>query len=147
MNVDGRRFVLRFSLILSADLHAGHAPIVVAGIFARPIDQQVLLFVHQVLAMILAHLEIRRQLDRIGGARFLAEAAENAAREIDAEELRITPAVLVFRRLKRDAVHRAGDRAQIARDAALAAIRIAREDDAAALPGRQVRLSLPDTEP
>ena len=52
----------------------------------------------------------------------------------------IPPAVLVLGRLQRDAVDGARDRAQVAGDAALAAVGIARQDDASAPARRQIRL-------
>ena len=60
----------------------GDAPEVIAGIFAGSIDQQVFLFIHQILAVELAHLEIRRQLNRIRGAGLLAIPTENAREKL-----------------------------------------------------------------
>src|SRR5262249_23095527 len=70
----------------------------------------------------------------------LAVAAEDAAREIDAEEIRETPPVLVLSCLKGNAIDWACHRAEVASDAALLAVRIAREDDSAAVARRQVIL-------
>src|SRR5215813_7571619 len=101
MDVDGGRFMCRLALVLSTDFDSGYAPEVVSRILAGPIDQQVLLFVDQVLPVKFAHLEVRRQLDGVGRTGFLAIAAKNAAREVDAEEIREAPPVFVLRRLKR----------------------------------------------
>src|SRR5208283_1195989 len=130
------------ALVLSTDLYSGYAPEVVSGMLSWPVDQQVVLFVNQILAVKFAHLEIRRQLDGIRRAGFLAIAAKDATREIDTEELRIPAPFLVLRRLQRDAIDRADNRAQVARHTALSAVRIARKNDPAAVARREIRLLL-----
>src|SRR5262249_51682022 len=142
VNVDRRRFMLRLALVLAADLDARDAPEVVVGVLARSIDQQVFLLVDEVLPMKVAHLEIRRELDRIRRAGFLAKPAKDAAGEIDPEEFRIAAAGLVFGRLERDAVHRAGDRAEVAGHTAFAPIGIPRQNDPAPVARREVGLLL-----
>src|SRR5690349_4640643 len=138
-----RRFlVLRFALVLAGDGQAGDAVEVVAGLLADAVDQQVFLLVHHVLAVVLGHLVVRRQLDRVGRAGFLAQPAVDAAAEVDAEPLGIPAAVGLLGLLQRDAGDRAGHRAQVAGDAALLAVGIAGQHDAAAVAGRQVRLDL-----
>ena len=125
MNVNRRGLVRGLPLVLPTDLYSGDVPEVIAGIFARSIDEQVFLFIHQVLAVKLAHFKIGCQLNRIRGAGLLTIPAENAPRKIDAEELRVPAALLIFRGLEGNTAHRAGDGAQITRDAALAAVRVA----------------------
>src|SRR5262249_30859063 len=142
MDVDGGRFMCRLALVLSTDFDSGDAPEVVSRMLAGPVDQQVVLFVDQVLPVKFAHLEVRRQLDSVGRAGFLAVTAKDAAREVDAEEIRVAPSVFVLRRLKRDAPDRTGNGAQVARHAALLAVRVAGENDSAAITRREVRLLL-----
>src|SRR5690606_14819672 len=114
----------------------------VVRILAGTAHQEVLLLVHHVAPDVLAHLEIRRKLDRVGRAGFLAEAAVDAAREVDAKPRRVPATGLVLRLLERDAVDRARDRAEIARDAALLAVRVSGQDDAPAKARREIRLLL-----
>src|SRR5208283_2361038 len=114
-----RCFMCRLALILSADLDSSYAPEVIARILPRPIDQQILFFVNQVLPVKLSHLKVRRQLDGIGRAGLFAIAAKDAAREVDAEEIRIPSPVFVLGRLQRDTADRTGDGAEIARYTAL----------------------------
>src|SRR5271165_6239156 len=125
-HIDWWRFMCRLALVLPADLNAGNTPEVIARVLARPVDKQVLFLVHQVLAVKLAHFEVRRQLDSVSGTGFFAVTTEYAAREIDTEELRITPPVFILVGLERDAIDGTGGRAEIARDTALAAVGIAR---------------------
>src|SRR5699024_8182278 len=87
---------------------------------------------------VFAHFEVRDQLDRVGRTGVLAKAAIDAAREIDAESLRVPAAAVVFGLLHVDAVHGTGDSAQVAGNAALGTIRVARQDDAAAIARRQI---------
>src|SRR5690606_11126812 len=141
-NVDRRRLVLRFALVLAADREPGHAVEAVAGILAGAADQEVFLLVHHVAAVVLAHLEVGRELNRIRRARLFAEPAVDAAREVDAEPCRIPAAGLVLGLLERDAVDRTRDRAEVTRDAALLSVRVARQDDAAAEAGREIGLLL-----
>lgn len=68
----------------------------------------------------------------VGRAGFLAESAHDAAGKIDAEEFRVPASVFILGLLQGDAIHRTGHGAQIAGDAALLAIRITGQDDAAA---------------
>src|SRR5690606_25592027 len=84
-HVDRRRFVLGLALVLAADRAPGDAIEAVARILAGAADQEMLLLVDHVAAVVLAHLEIRRELDRVRGASLLAEPAVDAAREVDAE--------------------------------------------------------------
>ena len=114
--------------------------IVVTGILAGPVDQQVFLLVNQILTIVFAHFKIGRELDRVGRTRFFAVAAKDASGEIDAEEFGITAPVFIFRRLQRDAIHRASDAHRVAGNASLAAIRIARENDPPPVAWRQIRL-------
>src|ERR1035437_5638574 len=97
-----------------------------------------LFLVDHILPVVLAHLYIWRQLYGIGGTSVLAKAAKYAAREIDAEPFRETPAVFVLRCLQRDAVHRAYHGAEITAHAAFSAVGIARKNDAATIPRGQV---------
>src|SRR5690606_4086085 len=141
-HVDRRRFVLGLALVLAADRAPGDAIEAVARILARAADQEMLLLVDHVAAVVLAHLEIRRELDRVRGASLLAEPAVDAAREVDAEPFGIPAARLVLGLLQRDAVDRARDRAEIARDATLVAVRVPREHDPAAKTRREIGLLL-----
>ena len=109
-------------------------------VLAGTIDQQILFLVHQLLAIILAHLEVRRQLDGRRRAGFLAHATKDAAGEVDAEELRVPAAVFLLSLLQRDAVHRAGYRTQVAGHATLFAVRIAGQHNAAAVARWQIDL-------
>src|SRR5262245_26750906 len=122
------------TLVLSANLDTSDVPEVIPGILARTIDEEVFLFIHQVLTMELGHLEIGRQLDRIRGAGFLTKPAENATREVDAEELGVASPVLIFGGLQGNTADRAGNGAQVARHASLAAVWITRENDSAPIP-------------
>ncbi|CAM5241104.1 hypothetical protein SSTU70S_00356 [Stutzerimonas stutzeri] len=134
----GSVFALRGAFRLAGDGQAGNAVEVVIRVLAGPGDQQVFLLVDQVLALVLAHLEIRSELDCGGRAGLLAQAAENAAREVDAEEFRIPAAILGLGLLQRDAAYRAGHRAEVAGHAALFAVGVAGKHDAAAIARRQV---------
>src|SRR5678815_3586225 len=97
------------------------------------------LLINQVLSFVFGHLKVRRELDRVSRTGFLAVAAENAARKVDAKELGIASSVVVFGCLQRDTVDWTSDGAQVTRDAALATIRVTREDDAATPARGQVR--------
>src|SRR5665213_2242369 len=107
------------------DRFACNTPKTVVGILAGAADQQILLLVNEIGSFIFAHLEIGCELDRIGRAGFLAIAAEDAAREVDAKEFRVPATVLVLRLLKRNAAGRAGDGAQITCDAPFRAVGVA----------------------
>src|SRR5690606_40275545 len=64
LDVDRLGFVLRRTFRLAGDGQARDAVEVVVRVFPGAGDQQVFLLIHQVLALVFAHLEIRRQLDR-----------------------------------------------------------------------------------
>ncbi len=138
LDIDGLGLVLGIPFRLAVDGHPAHAIEVVVRVFAGAAYQQIFLLVHQILAAILPHLEIRRQLDGGGGAGLLAQAAEDAAGEVDAKELRIPAAIFPLGFLQRDAADRARHCAQVARHAALVAVRIAGQHDAAAIAGRGI---------
>ena len=123
--------MLRLTLGFTIDRHAGNTIEVVVGVFAWARNQQVFLFIHQVLAFEFSQLKVRRQLNRRGWASLFAHATENAAREVNAEELGVPAAILVLGLLQRDAAHRAGHGAEVAGDATLLAIRITGQHDAA----------------
>src|SRR5690606_12811785 len=137
-----RGLVLGLALVLAPDRKARDAVEAVAGILAGAADQKVLLLVHHVAAVVFAHLEIGRELDRVRRTRFLAESAVDAAREVDAEPGRVPAPGLVLGLRERDAVDGTGDRAGIAGDAALLPVRIPGEDDPAAKARREIRLLL-----
>jgi hypothetical protein len=59
VGVDRRNFVLSFSIILATDCDSGHAPEVVIGILSRAFNLQIGFLVHEVLPLVLAHLEVR----------------------------------------------------------------------------------------
>src|SRR5215472_11396011 len=138
--VHGRGLMLRLALSLAPDLNSGDAPEVISRIFARAVYEQVLFFIDQVWAMVLAHLEIWCELDRIRRAGFFAEAAKNAARKIDAEKLGVAPSGFILRGLEGDAIHGAGHRAEVAGNAALTPVGIARENNAASPAWRKIWL-------
>src|SRR5690606_23850763 len=94
LDVDRLGFILRSALGLARNGQARNAVEVVVGILAGARDHQVFLLVHQVLALELGQLEVGRRLDRRGGAGLLTQAAEDAAREVDTEELRIPATIL-----------------------------------------------------
>src|SRR5215469_69068 len=141
-NVNGRPFMLCLALILAADLNAGYTPVVVTRILARAVDQQIFLFIDQVAPVKLPQFEIRRKLNGVGRAGLFAPTAEDAAREIDAKELRKTPARFVLRGLQRDASNRARDCTELAGHAALASIGIARQNDPAPVARGEIRFLL-----
>jgi hypothetical protein len=142
MGVDRRIFVLSLSFILATDCDSGYAPEVVIGILPRTFNLQISFLVYEILPFVLAHLEIRRQLNRVSGTRFFAIATEDTAGKIDPKELRISPAVLVLRCLKRDAVHRTGHGAEVASDAAFSTVGILRKNNATTIPRREIGLFL-----
>jgi hypothetical protein len=136
MKVNRRRLMFSLALVLSPDCDACNTPEVVIGILSRSVDQQIFLLVNEILPFILAHLKIRRELDGVGRARLLAVAAEDTARKVDAKEVGVATPMLILGSLERDAINRARNGTEIARDTALAAIRIARQNDPTAVPGR-----------
>src|SRR5206468_12499183 len=89
-----------------------------------------------------AHLEVRRQLNGIRRAGFFAEATEDAAREVDAEEFWVASASLVLGGLQGNTVHWARYGTEIAGDTALPAVRIPRQNNTTAPAWGQVRLLL-----
>src|SRR5690348_10095131 len=139
MQVGWRVFALGLALVFPADLHPGHAPEVIARIFAGPVDQQILFLVDHVLSLVLAHLEVGSKLDSVSWAGVLAVSAEDATRKIDAKEFRVTAAGRVLRGLQRDAIDGTGNGTQITADAAFATIGIAGQNNAAAPAWRQIR--------
>ena len=78
-HIDWFLFVLCLAFILSFNRKTGHAVKVVVMVFARPADDEVFLFIDQVLPFVLAHFEISGELDRIGRAGFFAVSTEYAA--------------------------------------------------------------------
>src|SRR5579872_647236 len=90
--------------------------------------QQFVLAVDEPLAGEVGQIETRREHDGIGGARFLAPAAEDAAQHVDlvaiAEALARRGGMrwIILRPDHGDRVGRTGDRAQLAADAALQAV-------------------------
>src|ERR1700756_4015593 len=99
MNIGGLHFVLSLAFVLGANSHASNAPEVVIRVFSWAIDHKVRLLIYEILALVLTHLKVRRKLNCVGWAGFLAETAKNTARKVDAEELWISAAVFVFSRL------------------------------------------------
>src|SRR6185437_8425563 len=77
--IDRRLFAFGLTLVLVANRLAGNAPEIVAGIFAGAADQQILLLVDEAGTLVLAHLEIGDELDRVGRTRLFAPAAKDAA--------------------------------------------------------------------
>src|ERR1700722_19458605 len=132
----------RLALILAAYLDSRHPPIVITRVFARTVYHQILFLIYQALTMKLPHLEIGCKLDSISWTGFFAETAEDTTREVDTEELRITPSGFILGCLQRDAIDRARHRAKVARYTALASVGIARQNDPAPVAWREVRLLL-----
>src|SRR5580658_1234367 len=141
-DVDRPRLMGGRTFGFAGDGKAGDAVEIVFRHLAGAADQKVLLLVHEVLPVIFAELEIRRELDRTGRAGFLAQAAEDAAREVDAEKFGIPAAIRLLALLQRDAPDRAGRRAEVAGYAAFLAVRVPRKDDAAAIARGQIGLHL-----
>src|SRR5690606_26719789 len=112
-DVYGFIFILGLPLILSCYGHTGNLVVVVSRIFPRPVNEEVCLFVHEVLAVELSHFKIRDELNGIRRACFFAVAAINTAREIYPEKLRVPSAMFILRGLQRDAVDRARGSTQI----------------------------------
>jgi len=137
-DIDGFGFVLGIPFRLAVDGHPAHAIEVVVRVFAGPADQQIFFLVHQILAAVFPHFEIRRQLDGGSGAGFFAQAAEDAAGEVDAKELGIPAAIVAFGFLQRDATDRAGHGAQVARHAALVTVRIPGQYDTTTVAWRAI---------
>src|SRR5690606_16767185 len=94
--------------------------------------------VHQVLALVLTHFKIGSQLNRRGWARFFTQTAENAAREVDAEKLRVPAAIFSLSFLQRDTAHRTRYRTQVTGNATLFAVRIAGKHDTSTVARRQI---------
>src|SRR6185369_4966873 len=109
---------------------------IIAAVLAAVVDQQVFLLVDQIHDVPVADLEVGGHLDRQGRAGLGAEAAEDAAGEVDPEPFGKAPAVLPLAGLHGDAVHRTGGRAEIAGDAALFPFRVAGEDDPRPVAGK-----------
>ena len=119
----------RWRLVLAVDRRTGHPVKVVIGVFAGATDQQVFFLINQILPVVFAVFEIRRELYGVCRAGLFAEAAEDAAGKIDPEKNGVAPPVIVFGGLKGDSVHRTGRRTQVTGDTALFAVRVARQDD------------------
>jgi hypothetical protein len=132
----------RLALVLAADLDSRDSPEVVAGILALAVDQQILFFINQVLPLKLPHLEIGCELNSVSRAGLFAITTEDATREVDAEKLRVAPAVLILGRLKRDAIDGTCHRTKVTGHAPLASVRVARENNPAPEARRQVRFLL-----
>src|SRR5579872_3528088 len=142
VQVGGRRLVLGLPFVFAANFHSRDSPKVISRVLPGAVDQQMLLFVDQARALVLGHFKIRRQLNRIRRASLLAEAAKDATRKVNSEEFRIAAAFLVLCRLERNAVHGTDNSAQVAGNATLPSVRIAREDDSRAVTWRDIRLLL-----
>src|SRR5688500_1602762 len=134
--IDRRIFILSFALRFTADCHSGNFVIIVAMVLTLSINKEIGLFIYQILSVEFGHLKVGDQLYRVSGTRFFTIAAEDTAGEIDAEEFRIPSSVLVFRRLQRYAIDRAGGRAQLASHTSLTHIRISCQHNPPSPPGR-----------
>jgi hypothetical protein len=140
VKIYGCSLVFGLSLGLTAYCNSRYAPEIVIGIFSRSVHQQVSLLVHEILPIVFTHFEIRGELNGVGRTRFLTETAEDTSREIDSEKIRKASPVLILSGLQRDAIYRADNCTKIASNAALTAIRIARQYDSTAIPGGQIGL-------
>lgn len=123
MKVDWRAFAFGSAALLAGDGDARDIVEAVIGIFPGTAYQQVFLFINKIGACVFAHFKIGRQLYGVGGAGFLTKAAENATGKIDPEIFGM-PAAIGLGFLQTDAVHRAGDSAQVARHAPFLSIGI-----------------------
>src|SRR5476651_736932 len=99
-DVDRFGFVFGFAFRLAVNCHTGHPVEVIFRIFTRTRDQQIFFFVHQILTFELTKLKVRRQLNGRRRAGFFTQTAENTAREVDTEKLRIPTTVFMFRFLQ-----------------------------------------------
>jgi hypothetical protein len=68
-------FVLTLAFFLNTHIHPGHTVIVISRIFPLSADQQMFLFINQVLAVIFGHLKTRDQLYSIGGTGLFTKSA------------------------------------------------------------------------
>ncbi len=140
MNIHWGLFIFSFAFVFSTNGQSRHLVKVISRIFAWSAYQQIFFFVNQRLSFIFAHLEVRRKLNGISRTCLLAKTAENAPREVDAKEFRITPAMLIFCGLQRYAIHGTGRSAEVTGYAPLPAIRITRQDDPSSPSWRYIRL-------
>src|SRR5690606_16425182 len=107
------------------DADAGVAVEVVLQVLAAAVDEEVFLLVDQLHDVPLADLVVGGHLDGQGRAGLGAEAAEDAAGEVDPEPPGVAASLLSFGRFHGDAVHGTGSGAKVAGHAALAAVRVA----------------------
>src|SRR5690606_35913 len=112
--VDRRVFTLCFPLVFASNRQSGYLVIIISVVFPFAVDQQILLFINQVLAVVFSHFVVRDQLDCVGGAGLLAISTINASGKIYAEERGIASPVLVFCGLQGNAIDRAGSSAKVA---------------------------------
>src|SRR3990170_757929 len=140
--VDRLLLLQPIALVLALQGNASGLVIPVARVFTGTAYEKVFFLVHERGPLVLAHLVIGRKLYRVCRAGLLAVPAEDAAGEVYAEKRGIPPAVNSLICLQSYAVHRAGGRAQVARDAPLKTVRVAREYYPAPVPGREHRLLL-----
>jgi hypothetical protein len=117
--------VFGFAFVFAVDRESSHPVKVIVGILAGTVDQQILLFVDQVLPLVLAHLEIGSELDGIGGTRLLTKSTKDTPRKVDAKKSGIAPTIFILCRLKSDTIHGTCDRTKIAGHASLLAVGIA----------------------
>src|SRR4030095_6197675 len=109
---------------------------------AVPDSQQHLLRVIKIATLLAVVLENARFDDRVYGAAFLAEPAENAFGEVDVVARRPPRAVLAFLRFDRDRERGTHGLTQFARNAAFLAVRIAAQRMQSAEPRALRRLLL-----
>src|SRR5690606_26598171 len=81
--------------------------VVITMVFSLAIYQKVFLFIDQILAVVFSHFKIGYQLYSISRTGIFAKPAKDASREINAEKLRISAFIYIFRCLKGNTGHRA----------------------------------------
>jgi len=124
--IHGRQILKPLADRFPCNGYSGDAIVVVLRVLAGPIDEEILLLINQVLSLVLAHFEVWRELNRVRWTSFFAEAAKDAAREVDSEEGRVPPSTLVLCRLESYTVDRASSRAKITSHATFSTVRVAR---------------------
>src|SRR5271157_4336723 len=78
-HIHGRLFLFSLALLLALDGKTCNPVKIVTRVFPWPADQQILLFIYETLTLILSHLVVGRELDRIGRARVFTKAAKDTA--------------------------------------------------------------------
>lgn len=110
---------------------------VVLTVLAAAIDQEVFFLVNEIEDLVFAEFEVGSQLNCQSRTRLLTEASVNTPREVDPEPQRISSSVFAFGTFHGNAVRWAHGFAQIAGYTSFLALRISRQHDPKARPGRE----------